>query len=970
MKIRTQFILTLLLFGLILLGMVGSLILTNQRVDRLLQQEEIADRIEHRASELNYLSGDYLIYGESQQRARWEASFALFTEDISKLEPFNSEQQTMVAHIQADQDRLQDVFKDVVATIEAAQSSGATPDPAFIQVAWSRMEVQNQSTGFEASAISQKLRAEAEGLRRMNLALMFLLIGIFGAYLLTNYYLIDRRTLRSITELRAGTEIIGSGNLDFTITVKRADEIGDLSRAVNQMTTNLKAVTASQADLQREIEERQRAEDALQDLNEELQAQAEELQLRTRELQTQKNELISANEQFRLSEEVANQRRMEIQAANEELRSARLAALNLMEDTLTVQEQIKEANTRLRESEQRLRRAQEIAHLGSWELDLSMNQLTWSDEVYRIFGLQPQEFGATYEAFLEAVHPDDRAAVDNAYSSSIRDGKDAYEIEHRVIRRHSGEVRVVHEKCEHFRDEAGQIIRSAGMVHDVTERKLAEEQLERSNQKLNEILESIQDDFYVLDREWNFVYVNRLFTSRVDKTPQDFVGNNIWQMFPNHVGSVLEENFRAAMEKREVRRFEISGEYMTAWYRMRVFPSAEGITVLGTDITERKRAEVALRLAHEELEQRVEERTAELAIANRELLNEIAERREFERQLRIQMAAMDAAANGIVITDPQGYILWTNPAITQVSGYSADELVGQNTRIFNSGQHASGFYGDLWSTILSGDVWKGEIINRRKDGSQYVEGQTITPVLNEDGGISNFIAIKEDITEKKQAEQAMRARDEREKMLTQTIHTMQLDIARDLHDTLGQNISFLRMKLAFLAGRKIRKQADLQVEIQTMAQAADESYDLMRGTLAILQSVDSTDLYRLFTRYTEQIEERAGFQVDFCSQGEPRPISAPRMRQLFYIFREVLNNIEKHAHASQVTIEMTWAVDHLKLIVSDNGQGFDVNQVQVGSHYGLRFLRERAELLNGVLTLRSEPGSGAQVAVLIPYETS
>lgn len=137
----------------------------------------------------------------------------------------------------------------------------------------------------------------------------------------------------------------------------------------------------------------------------------------------------------------------------------------------------KAAEQALRRSAWRLNRAEEIAHLGSWELNLVNNQLTWSDEVYRIFGLQPQEFGATYEAFLQAVHPEDRSQVDAAYSNSIRDGQDYYEIEHRVIRQSNGEIRIVHEKCEHFRNEAGQIIRSVGMVHDVTEQKQAEAKL-------------------------------------------------------------------------------------------------------------------------------------------------------------------------------------------------------------------------------------------------------------------------------------------------------------------------------------------------------------------------------------------------------------------------------------------------------------------------------------------------------------
>jgi PAS domain S-box-containing protein len=138
----------------------------------------------------------------------------------------------------------------------------------------------------------------------------------------------------------------------------------------------------------------------------------------------------------------------------------------------------------LQESETRLKRSQEIAHLGSWELDLVHNVLIWSDEIYRIFGLQPQEFGATYEAFLEAVHPEDRTLVNEAYSGSLKDGRDIYEIEHRVVRKDSGEIRYVHEKCTHIRNESGQIIRSVGMVHDITERKQTEGKIKSLNEEL------------------------------------------------------------------------------------------------------------------------------------------------------------------------------------------------------------------------------------------------------------------------------------------------------------------------------------------------------------------------------------------------------------------------------------------------------------------------------------------------------
>ena len=126
----------------------------------------------------------------------------------------------------------------------------------------------------------------------------------------------------------------------------------------------------------------------------------------------------------------------------------------------------------LKDSKLRLDKTQQIAHLGSWELDLLTGQLFWSDEVYRIFGLLPQEFEATFDAFLESVHPDDRDSINMAFFSSVEENKTGYEIEHRVIRRNTGEVRHVFERCEHIRNQEGQIIRSVGMVQDITEHKL------------------------------------------------------------------------------------------------------------------------------------------------------------------------------------------------------------------------------------------------------------------------------------------------------------------------------------------------------------------------------------------------------------------------------------------------------------------------------------------------------------------
>jgi diguanylate cyclase (GGDEF)-like protein/PAS domain S-box-containing protein len=120
--------------------------------------------------------------------------------------------------------------------------------------------------------------------------------------------------------------------------------------------------------------------------------------------------------------------------------------------------------------------------------------------------------------------------------------------------------------------------------------------------------------------------------------------------------------------------------------------------------------------------------------------------------LRVQATALRSAANGVVITDRAGTITWVNPAACAITGYSEDELVGQHTRILKSGRHEPSFYARLWRTVTSGESWSGTIVNRRKDGTEYQEEQTIAPVLDEAGAITHFIAIKQDVTDQRRTQ--------------------------------------------------------------------------------------------------------------------------------------------------------------------------------------------------------------------------
>jgi len=138
----------------------------------------------------------------------------------------------------------------------------------------------------------------------------------------------------------------------------------------------------------------------------------------------------------------------------------------------------------MRESERRLVEAQNLAHLGNWELDLVDNRVAWSDEIYRIFEISKERFGATYEAFLEAVHPDDREMVNRTYTESLNTRKH-YNIIHRLLME-DGRVKYVNERCETFYDAAGKPLRSAGTVQDITEQKLREDELSRYRDHLED----------------------------------------------------------------------------------------------------------------------------------------------------------------------------------------------------------------------------------------------------------------------------------------------------------------------------------------------------------------------------------------------------------------------------------------------------------------------------------------------------
>ena len=406
---------------------------------------------------------------------------------------------------------------------------------------------------------------------------------------------------------------------------------------------------------------------------------------------------------------------------------------------------------------------------------------------------------------------------------------------------------------------------------------------------------------------------------------------------------------------------------------------------------DKERLEAVLRHAQQELEKRVEERTAELSITNALLLKEIDERKQAEKK-KIQLAtAVDQAAEAIMITDTQGVIEYVSPAFQHITGYTYDEAVGKKPGILKSGQHDEAFYQKMWATLKRGEVWRSHFIDKRKDGKLFEAEVTISPVRDSWGKVINYVAVNRDVTHEVMMEKHLR---QTQKM--EAIGTLAGGIAHDFNNILAGIMGYTEMclydtpegsqmhhwlkralqacergkllvnQILMFSRAKETEQRPIYIKV-VVKEALKLLHSTIPSTIKIRHEInDETGAIIADTTEIHQV------LINLCTN------AIHAMGDTKGVLAVMLDNITIEADDAKRYIGSSPG-DYVQLTVSDNGCGMDADTIEKvfepffttkkigeGTGMGLSVVHGIIKRNNGFITVYSHPDEGSTFQILFP----
>lgn len=373
-------------------------------------------------------------------------------------------------------------------------------------------------------------------------------------------------------------------------------------------------------------------------------------------------------------------------------------------------------------------------------------------------------------------------------------------------------------------------------------------------------------------------------------------------------------------------------------------------------------------------------------------INDISSRKRVEKELRQLSAAVKQSPVSIVITDRRGVIEYVNPRYTQVTGYSYNEILGQNSNILKSGQTPRKVYNKLWKDILSGKVWEGEFLNKRKDGTTYWEYATISPIQNEEGEIVSFIGIKEDITKRKETEDRLI---ESENMLRNANATKDKFFSILAHDLRGPVGNLMQLLDLLDLNYADFTDASRKEYLQMMRNLSVKTFDLLENLLTWsriqLNKIDFTpELFNLndilmetYGIFKDQLNQK---EILFRNQIKNHLQLTANKESIKFVIRNLISNAVKFTNSGgliETTAQLSEDHQYVYISVRDTGVGispghlsklFDAEKNltskgtnnESGTGLGLVLCKEFVEKHGGEIGVESKPNEGSHFWFSIP----
>ena len=567
--------------------------------------------------------------------------------------------------------------------------------------------------------------------------------------------------------------------------------------------------------------------------------------------------------------------------------------------------QQRQAEQALLKTQRLLSVASKISRQGAWQVDLPDHRLTWSDEVYAIHELAP---GATrsFAEGISAYAPEYQDTIRTLFENCVSSGT-PFDVELQIITA-SGRRVWVRALGEVVKDASGAIVQLQGALQDIDLQKQTELREKSMATRLATTLESISDAFFLLDHDWNFVFVNQQAVQTLGGGREDLLGKNLWQEYPHIVGTVAEECYRSAIAERQTKSFEWFSQIIQRWLEFRVYPTDEGLGVYFQDITQKRQA---------------------------------------ARQLLLLQTAVSHLNDMVIITDATGSvgsdsgIVFVNDAFERQTGYRQDEVIGKSPRILHGPHTQKAEVDHIVSSLEKGESIRAELIKYSKSGDEYwVEIETV-PITDAHGSLTHYVAIERDVTERKQTEEKIlqlnadledrvQQRTAQLEAANRELEAFSYSVSHDLRSPLNTINGFSQLLMKSNAGNLDTKGLHYLSRIGAGAQQMGKMIDsllslakLSRESLK-LETVDLSLMVRQIEHACRMREP--GRQVQVVVQ-EGLVVQADVLL-ISVVMQNLIENAWKYSAkrdvASISVASQTQANGQTVYVIQDNGAGFDM----------------------------------------------